>query len=336
MPTSAHSERLRLAALHAYEVLDEEPTPQLEGLVALAAHVTGAPVAMLNLLDADRQWPAAVFGDDRRPVPREDAMCERVLEAGTALHTADAAADPRWADNPFVDGRIGATRMYAAAPLRDPQGNTLGTLCVLDERSRELSAEQLVALGLLAEQAVALFESGRRARRLTAAVDELDRLAHVDALTGLVNRASATRALERMCRTGGWGLVFLDVDDFKAVNDENGHQAGDAALREVAARLRDGLRPHDLLARWAGDEFVALLAGVEDEQALAEVAERLHASVGRPFALDGRDVALSVSLGAVLVTAGSEPDTVLDDADVAMYSAKRGRAPGLSVQPAVG
>ncbi|MCU1692086.1 MAG: sensor diguanylate cyclase [Frankiales bacterium] len=323
MPTSAHAERLRLAALRAYEVLDSEPSPDLDGLVRLAAYITGAPVAMLNLLDEDRQWQAAVFGGVAREVPRGEAMCGYAVDSRTSVHVADAAADPRWSGNPFVDGRYATTRLYAAVPLLDPDGHALGTLCVLDERTRELSTEQLAALGLLADQVVALFESRRRAVRLGAAVDELDRLAHVDPLTGLVNRAAATRAIERQCVSGGWGLLFLDVDDFKTVNDVAGHQAGDAALREVAARLRSGLRPHDLLARWSGDEFVALLHDVHEGADLQVVTDRLHREVGRPFALDGWEGVLSVSIGGALVPAGGSPEQVLRAADDAMYAAKR-------------
>lgn len=325
MPTSAHAERLRLAALRAYRALDRAPIPELDGLVALAAHVTGAPLAVINLLDEERQWQAAAHGGARTEVPRRESMCRFALEEGRTLHTPDAAADERWSDSPFVDGRYGRARMYASAPLIDPDGHVLGTLCVIDPEPRELTTEQIGALGLLADQVVALFQSRRRAQQLADAVDELDRLAHVDGLTGLVNRAAAARALDRMCVTGGWGLLFLDVDDFKAVNDAGGHQAGDAALQEVAARLRTALRPHDLVARWSGDEFVALLADVTTQAEVDEVVARLHVEVARPFRLEDREVPLSVSGGGVVVRPGSVPGQVLREADAAMYEAKRRR-----------
>ena len=325
MPSSAHAERLRLAALRAYRALDHAPAPELDGLVALAAHITGAPLAVINLLDEERQWQVAAHGGIRTEVPRSEAMCRFTVQERRTLHTPDASADARWCDNPFVDGRYGHARMYASAPLVDPDGHVLGTLCVIDPERRALTTEQLGALGLLADQVVALFQSRRRAQQLADAVDELDRLAHVDGLTGLVNRAAAARALERMCVTGGWGLVFLDVDDFKAVNDTGGHQAGDAALQEVAVRLRSALRPHDLLARWSGDEFVALLADVTSQEEVDEVVGRLQDGVARPFRLEGRDVPLSVSAGGRVVWPGSVPAQVLREADDAMYAAKRRR-----------
>lgn len=323
MPVSAHAERLRLAALRAYEVLESAPSPELDGLVALAAHVTGAPLAMVSLMGADRQWQAAVAGDGPGEVPREVSLCTWSVENRSAVHTADASQDPRFAGNPFVDGRAARVRLYAAAPLLDDEGNALGTLCVYDEQARALTRAQLDALGLLARQVVSVFEGRRRAAQLAEAVAELDRLAHLDGLTGLVNRAAAARSLERVCTTGGYGLVFLDVDDFKAVNDGSGHAAGDRALQEVAARLREALRPHDLLARWSGDEFVALLADVEDDAQVQEVVRRLVAQVRRPHHVDGHELRLSVSAGGVVVPAGSTPQHVLHAADRAMYEAKR-------------
>ena len=184
-------ERLRVAALHAYQVLDREPIPDLDGLAALAAHVTGARHALVNLLDEDRLSSAAAAGGPRAQCSRDDALCRYAVEEQRAVHTPDASTDPRFRDNPIVDGRLGAVRLYAAAPLTTPDGYTIGTLCVLDETARALTTRELGALGLLADQVVALFEARRRTADLQRALEDLERVAHVDPLTGLVNRAAA-------------------------------------------------------------------------------------------------------------------------------------------------
>ncbi|MCU1693036.1 MAG: hypothetical protein JWM64_2127 [Frankiales bacterium] len=323
MPVSQHAERLRRAALHAYDVLDSEPLPELGDIVELAALLTACPVAAVNLLDDTSQRQPAVFGTQPCTVPIADSLCRIAVREERLVAVSDASAVPEFATSPFVDGRSGAVRTYAAVPLVVADGTVLGTLCVVDDQVRTLTPAQLRGLELLAAQVVAALESRRQRRRLTSAIDELDRLAHVDGLTGLVNRSAVTRLLDRACRVGGWGLLFLDVDDFKRVNDVHGHATGDLALREVAARVRSALRPEDLPGRWAGDELVVLLPGCATSDAVAEVGRRVQAAVAAPFRVDGLPVRLSVSVGATLVQAGSDPVQVLRAADCAMYADKR-------------
>ncbi|MCW2779246.1 MAG: hypothetical protein JWN17_2971 [Frankiales bacterium] len=325
MHHATHAERLRRAALHAYAVLDREPVPELDGLVELASRLTGLPVASVNLLDDVQQWQAAGHGGALPQVPVAEALCSVVVDEGRTVVVDDVSVDARWRDNPFVDGRHARVRAYAAAPLVAPDGVAFGTLCVVDEQPRTLDEAAVRGLELLAEQVVRLFEGRRRARQLVEAVDDLDRLAHVDALTGLANRGAAGRLLEGVCRSGGWGLLFLDVDDFKSVNDVHGHTTGDRALQEVGQRVRGAVGPHDVVARWSGDEFVVLLHDAAGPDALDDAARAVRERVAQPFDVDGHRVPLSVSVGAVAVRAGDTPEQVLRTADAAMYRAKRAR-----------
>jgi diguanylate cyclase (GGDEF)-like protein/PAS domain S-box-containing protein len=152
-----------------------------------------------------------------------------------------------------------------------------------------------------------------------------------DPLTGLPNRTLFNDRMlvaeARLRRGGSVALLFLDLDRFKVVNDGLGHDAGDRILIEAAARLRSVLRPSDTVARFGGDEFAVLCEGV-DESGVEAIACRIAEVLAIPFRIDGRELSLSASTGIVLTTdADSDPDSLLGDADVAMYAAKQaGRA----------
>jgi diguanylate cyclase (GGDEF)-like protein/PAS domain S-box-containing protein len=160
--------------------------------------------------------------------------------------------------------------------------------------------------------------------------DRLTREARHDALTGLPNRVQflerLTAALRAMPDTGSRvGVLFIDLDRFKQVNDAHGHAAGDELLVATARRISGALRPGDLLARLGGDEFAVLLGNVDDLAAAAAVVDRLQAAVEQPFVLSRAEVGIGASVGLVLVDdPDGDPATILQDADMAMYRAKSG------------
>jgi diguanylate cyclase (GGDEF)-like protein len=151
-----------------------------------------------------------------------------------------------------------------------------------------------------------------------------------DPLTGLANRTllrdRLEHALARSARERGvTAVLFVDLDNFKQINDAHGHAAGDTALVEIARRLQTAVRPGDTIARLGGDEFVAVCEGIDAESALA-VGRRLQDAIQSPFAAGGTQHQLSASIGIAL--GDSEPDALLADADAAAYKAKaagRGR-----------
>lgn len=148
-----------------------------------------------------------------------------------------------------------------------------------------------------------------------------------DALTGLPNRVLLTdrmsQALARAERTDtSIGVVFLDLDRFKLVNDTRGHAAGDALLAAIANRLVEATRATDTVARFGGDEFVVIYERVESVDELLGLSERLCAILAAPFTIDDEEVFVTVSAGAAVSEHGSEPDALLRDADAAMYYAK--------------
>jgi diguanylate cyclase (GGDEF)-like protein/PAS domain S-box-containing protein len=152
---------------------------------------------------------------------------------------------------------------------------------------------------------------------------ELSYRAHHDSLTGLPNRAHlAGRLAVALDKNVDLAVAFVDIDDFKVINDSLGHSAGDRLLALVAERLRRVLRPGDILARFGGDEFTALLDGVSDTRHAMRVADRLAGALRAPFELDGEQRFVTASVGVTLSGDGLDAEELLRDADAAMYRAK--------------
>ncbi|HYV33027.1 MAG TPA: ATP-binding protein [Candidatus Binatia bacterium] len=172
------TESARLEALRAFDILDTPPEPACEDLVRLAAQICSAPIALVSLVDAERQWFQAKVGLDASQTPRDVAFsAHAILEPTKLLCVMDAAVDPRFADNPMVTGAP-HVRFYAGAPLVTLQGFALGTLCVMDRVPRQLTQAQREALATLARQAVDQLELRRTrsdSRRRQQAEEELKR-----------------------------------------------------------------------------------------------------------------------------------------------------------------
>ena len=191
----------------------------------------------------------------------------------------------------------------------------------------------LAAAGVAAAGAVA-FVVARRNLQLVDNVDQLHALATRDGLTGLANRSEASRQLEQHLALAARGdlegvtLVFLDIDRFKSLNDEWGHVGADRALCEIADAMRHQLRPSDTLARFGGDEFVVIAPGLASTEGANALAERLRAAVASTEVIDESSGELlrqvTASVGVARSTLTSTVDSLLQDADRAMYLAKRG------------
>jgi diguanylate cyclase (GGDEF)-like protein len=157
----------------------------------------------------------------------------------------------------------------------------------------------------------------------------LSSVAHRDPLTGLPDRAFLMERLSTMLAgeriaDRQFAVLFLDLDNFKQVNDEFGHLIGDGVLREAARRIAGSLREGDHVVRYGGDEFVALVGGVTDTCQIEPVIARIHMALAAPIALPGGEVTLSLSAGTALGTeAKGSPEELLAAADRAMYAAKR-------------
>ncbi len=186
--------------------------------------------------------------------------------------------------------------------------------------------------------AVEAFTDNATALAALQRVEELQAIAYVDSLTGVANRAFTEITLrakvEEMTRYGWpFGVIFADIDRFKAVNDRHGHDVGDRVLTAVAKTLAGNSRSFDLVGRWGGEEFLVLVTNVDVPKlrALAERFRVLVANAGVPAA-DGA-IAVTISVGAALVRAGDDPASVVKRADAAMYESKQAGRDRVTMAP---
>lgn len=274
----------RLTTLRALGLLDTPPEERFDRITRLARRLFGVPMALISLVDEDRQWFKSRQGFDVAETPRAFSLCAHAILGEGVMQVPDTEADPRFADNPFVVGDPNI-RFYAGCPFTASDGSKLGTLCVIDRTPRELDDEDARFLAELAE----LVEREIRATEL----------ALHDELTGLCNRRGflllGERVLDLCVRQGlPATVVFADLDGLKPINDRFGHEEGDSAIREAATLLRTAFRSSDLVARLAGDEFVALLTAATKGE---EAVDRLAQLVERRNDLESNAYRLMFSLG---------------------------------------
>ncbi len=169
------NETKRLAALRRYAILDTPPEQAFDDFTLLASTLCHTPIALMTLVDEDRQWFKARHGLDRTETPREQSFCAYAILKGEVMIVEDTARDARFADHPLV---ISAPkiRFYAGAPLIDSEGHALGTLCVIDQQPRQLAEEQRVALEAMARLMVGQMEMRRSSHELAVALGEIKTL----------------------------------------------------------------------------------------------------------------------------------------------------------------
>ena len=171
-----NDEETRLELLARYEILDSSPEIEFDALTRLAARILDVPIVLVSIVDADRQWFKARFGLNALETPRDVSFCGHVVFANQRLIVPDAWIDPRFADNPLVTGAP-HVRFYAGIPLRSEEGAVLGTFCAIDHQPRELTAEQVELLEVLAHQTITLLTLRRRNLEYQHAEIERERLA---------------------------------------------------------------------------------------------------------------------------------------------------------------
>lgn len=324
VPKIPSDEKQRLQALRAMNILDTPPEERFDRLTRLAKRLLGVPIAVVSLVDENRQWFKSAQGLDATETPRDVSFCGHALNMDDVFLVPDAAADTRFFDNPLVTGDP-HIRFYAGVLLRVPNGSKIGTLCVIDREPRELSEEDLDVLRDLAymtEQELGAIQ-----------------LATMDQLTDISNRRgfeSLSKHALALCRRVGRpaSLVYFDMDGFKEINDTYGHAEGDRALVAFAELLRDCFRESDVLGRLGGDEFAVLLTNTPEEncdgllQRFAEQVDAYSRSSRR-----GYDLRFSSGVIGFDEARHSSLSDLMADADRLMYHDKQSRKEDRDSEP---
>jgi len=328
-------------------------------VVALAKWLWKAPMAAISLFSGDTVRFLAASGLSQKEVVREEALCTHVCwSSGEVVVIEDTHKDPRTSDLVPVVGRP-HIRFYAGAPLVVPSGHVLGVLNIYDVKPRGGTAEQVMALNMLARQAVTNLELSRHITELDQAVTEnarllaisesrlvvsrqlsdelsaqqrallsanqrLEELATRDPLTHLRNRRYCAEYLDQLLGEPANGqlpvsVMVLDLDHFKSINESFGDIGGDEILKELANGLAEAVGPRGLLGRWGGESFIVILPKCPHKRSL-RIAHQLHNLVPKLSACHN---AISACLG-VATSSESEIDgeALLKRATRALYICK--------------
>jgi diguanylate cyclase (GGDEF)-like protein/PAS domain S-box-containing protein len=266
----------------------------------------------------DEGYCAAIHGVAIGP---KVGSCGTAAFRGEPVFVSDIQFDPLWEDYADMVRPLGYRSCWSM-PILSYQGRVLGTFALYSHQPGTPSVEQTDLISMAAHLAGIAIERRQSEERIQF-------MAHHDALTGLPNRAMfderVASALEQARLSGQWvALAFLDLDNFKLINDTLGHHAGDELLRVVAARMLACVRKSDMIVRVGGDEFIILLNNLPPESGIMlSRLETIRAAIGAPVVLAGRSLQVSCSMGVVCYPEHGETATeLLANADSAMYRAK--------------
>jgi diguanylate cyclase (GGDEF)-like protein len=331
--TIASTATLKLANLQSVDLFYTPLEERFERITRIARRALRAPVAAISLLNEDKQWFKSAAGWGVSELPRSQAICRITVESNAPLAIADTLADARTASLQIVQGAP-KFRAYAGRPLRDEEGDAIGTFCVFDVKPRDFTPADQACIADLAElaQRELLSDQWRNAHAaLTTKLGVARREALIDPLTHLWNRRGASVLLkgafaESDAAATPVTLALLDLDNFKRVNDVYGHHTGDEMLRRVATRLLAAVRGDDAICRMGGDEFLVLMVDT-DAKAAGQIAERIRQAVsGTPVPTREGTLPMSVSVGYTVRHPGdaTPAETLIERADTALIRSKTG------------
>jgi diguanylate cyclase (GGDEF)-like protein len=268
-PPSPVDEYKRLEVLRSLNLLDTPPEERFDRVTRLARKVFSVPIALVSLVDADRQWFKSRQGLDATETPREISFCGHAILDDRIMVVKDAKRDVRFCDNPLVtcDPNI---RFYAGYPISAPDGSKVGTLCIIDREPRDLSREELSLLR----------ELGRMVEEELIAANMM----RSDPVTGLSNRCGFSLVAEHFLKfcernASAASLFAFHFANLKEIDSQFGHGESDKAAVDFAHMLLANYRDSDIVGRVAPDVFAVLLAGANLDGG-DRAKQRLDAMVG--------------------------------------------------------
>jgi len=313
-PAIPANESSRIDTLRSFNILDTSPEERFDRLTRLAKHLFNVPIALVSLVDTNRQWFKSCVGLSASETPRDISFCGHAILGDEIFMVPDTLTDERFHNNPLVTGGPGI-RFYAGCPLAVQNGSKLGTLCLIDIKPRILNEGEcnlLQDLARMVEQEIAAVQM--------ATIDELTMLSNRRGFEALAEHA--LKACDRMKKPAT--LLFFDLNDFKKINDTYGHMEGDSALVTFAGLLQKAFRDCDVIGRLGGDEFVALLID-SNYATTSESIQRFNKMLDMNNSEAHRDYNIRYSVGQIEydIERHSSIKCILSEADAAMYANKR-------------
>jgi diguanylate cyclase (GGDEF)-like protein len=330
------SEKARIDAIEAYGIIDLKAESSFDDLAALAARICNLPMAAISFVTDARQSFKAAVGFEIHEQPVDDLFCAQAIKQQDLFVVEDASAHEIFKDNPLVTGNMNV-RFYAGIPIRSHDGIALGTLCVFGQSPKPggLSLLEGETLKVLARQIESQLEL-RRAIKEHHRINErefllparLDWITNHDLLTKLPNRTLFQQHLKTAIalskeKQKSSVVMLVDVDHFKQVNDNHGHDVGDALLCAFAARLDAIIGMRGTVARIGGDEFAVILPCLSRESELDVFVTAMLKSLREPFEHKNRFFECRASIG--ISTYPDQADTLeemVKNADLALADAK--------------
>lgn len=317
-PDNPANEKERIKDLRSLNILDTNPEERFDRLTRMARRIFDVDIALVSLVDENRQWFKSKVGLDACETGRDISFCGHAILGNEIFVIEDALQDERFSDNPLVTDEPNI-RFYAGTPLRSMNGNKLGTLCIIDRQPRVMDEEDLATLRDLAEMA-----EGELSAIQLATIDDLTRISNRRGFVALAQNSISLCARQQ----SPVSLVYFDLDKFKPINDNYGHAEGDRALVAFAGLMRKSFRDSDVFARLGGDEFAVLLTNTPKSHA-DEIVERFRGLLEVFNAQMQRGYDIGFSAG--IVSMNPDEDTTVDDllreADVLMYENKLDEMP---------
>ncbi len=311
------NEAERLLALRSYDVLAGKREESLDAICRVVSAIFGSSIALVSISDSNRQVVRGKVGSGPDELARELAPCAYAILGRDPMVVEDMSHDERFSDNPLIQ-EPNNVRFYIGAPLLTPDGLALGTLCAIDSSPQRPRPEQVGALANLASTVMTMLNMRKAMLRAR-------NLALIDGLTGLANRSGLMLDLEaiiaRSSHDGSpFAVLYLDIDNFKYINDSRGHAAGDELLRKVGIGLADSVREVDIPGRLGGDEFAVLIPQCDGADA-SKLAHRVFDSLTASVVCREAPVGFSIGV-AVFSRPPSDAYEAFVIADRLMYAAK--------------
>lgn len=335
-PVIPANEAERLASLQNMLLLDTPDEEAFDRITRIAFHLFEVPIALVSLIDVNRQWFKSCIGLPVRETGRDISFCGHAILGDELFIISDATQDARFADNPLVSGEP-HIRFYAGKPLRNAEGFNIGTLCIIDSQPRQLTETQkqmFSDLGSWAETVLRLRQLSATQTTLLQQLDSAQRKQQIDPVLQVWNEQSMRQLLQAELaqqHQSAQPLVMatLSVDQYPQLQQQFGQEFASQALKTVSTRLRSNITDKDILGRYRDNELLILLPGYP-ESLIQQCGESLRHCIETTDPIDapnGDSVALSVSIGIVAVRPQTTPITLADLLSIteqAHYQAKRG------------